>query len=218
MKKDILIPVILDVALTMLPQTAKSQSTYLDPFANYQRLELYQRREMLKSADKIAAKPESAPKSKSEQIELSKHKIRPGMTKDEFLAAHAAGRRYVDEGNLEKAHVILAGLAEIDTGDVDANASVQESLGLVFYLEGTDEKALSHFNAGLDRNNRMVQAMLFRAKIYLKQKKYYNASSDLEFLLEVTLPENEADKPGSTQELAAEVRKILDEANKNIYK
>ena len=218
MKKYISASVILFAALATLPDMAVSQSTYLDPFANYQRLDLYRQHEMLKGANNKIEDTKPAPKPKAVQIELDKHKIRMEMSLADFLAARDAGRKYLEEGNADKAQVIFEGLAEIDSKDVDANASVQGGLGFVYYIKGDSNKALLHLNEGLGRNNRMASAMLIRAKIYMMKEDYYNVSSNSEFLLEVTLPEIEAAKPGTTKEIAREARRMLAEAKKHIYK
>ena len=211
MKKYILLTTFLLVVFFMMPQKTQAQTyTHLDPYTTYRMSNIYNTT-IGRGKNSRTAEKKTPAKSKEVELELKNNKIRKEMTQKEFLTAVEVGKKYFSEANLDKAQIIFEGLAEIDSGDVDINASVQESLGIIFFIKKDYDKALSHLNEGLDRNNRMANAMIFRAKIYMMQEKYYNAEADLEFLLEVTLKNKNND-------IIKEANKMLNEVKKHIYK
>ena len=215
MKKIMMMSLLLALGIILFPQETQAQ---YQPYIYSNNAYLNRARARRRNAAKAKGKTTSTrsarkPAAKSKPIapELTKNKIRKGMTRDEFLNASEVGFDYFDEKNFDKAQIIFEGLADVDSDDKKLNAGVQEALGMIFFSKKDYKKATLHFNEGLNQNRLMPMARLFRAKVLVIEDNIWSAWSDLDYLLDVVLK-------GQNNDITKEANRMVAEIKKQVYK
>src|SRR5262245_2795469 len=98
-----------------------------------------------------------------------------GITDREFEAMGRLGAMYYNQGDLERARIVFAGMIEADPGCSAAHAA----LGALLVRTDRFDTALEHLNRAIELNDQELTAYVNRAEAYLRRKEVERAVADL---------------------------------------
>lgn len=104
-----------------------------------------------------------------------------GWQPEEYQLMMMLGYTLHEQGRSEEAAVIFEGLLSLDP----RNAYCHSALGAAYLRMEQDEKALNHLNLALQLDARDISAYINRAELFMKQKEYKKAQTDLEMAIKI---------------------------------
>ena len=104
-----------------------------------------------------------------------------GWQPEEYQLMMMLGYTLHEQGRSEEAAVIFEGLLSLDP----RNAYCHSALGAAYLRMDQDEKALTHLNLALQLDARDISAYINRAELFMKQKEYKTAQTDLEMAIKI---------------------------------
>ncbi len=111
-----------------------------------------------------------------------------GLNSEELYAISSQGYTFFLQGKIQPARVIFEGLVAIDP----KNAYYYRALGVIYWRGQEPQKALKQFTYAIRVAPAEVASYINRAEVFVANKQFDDARSDLQHALENARPSDEA--------------------------
>ena len=111
-----------------------------------------------------------------------------GLSADELYAISAQGYNFFLQGKIQPARIIFEGLVAIDP----RNSYYYRALGVIYWREKQPQKALKQFPYAIRVAPTEITSYINRAEVFVSNKQFEDARTDLELALKHARAEDEA--------------------------